>query len=74
MLAQLVMIVIMVAMNGRLLDRSVHALNPVSNTGQALAIGPRMPWLGESVIKSQSKSATFQFLPILPISKEAPDS
>ena len=42
MLSQLIVIVIVVAMNGRLFNCPAHALN--------LAIGPRMPWLGEPMI------------------------
>ena len=52
MLAQLVVTVVVIAMNGRLFDRAVHALN--------LAIGPRMPWLGEPVINVMNGTGVFE--------------
>jgi hypothetical protein len=60
MLAQLIVIVIMVAMDSRFLDRSVHAFDPVSSTGQALAIGPWMLDLGQPVINVVSGASTLE--------------
>ena len=52
MLAQLIMIVIVIAMNRCLFDGAVHPLD--------LAIGPRMLWLGEPVINVVSGTSTFK--------------
>ena len=60
MLSQLIVIVIVVAMNGRLFNCPIHALNPGSGPGQALAIGPRMPWLGEPMINVVSGASTLK--------------
>ena len=42
MLAQLIVVVIVIAVNGGLLDGAVHALD--------LTIGPRVPWLCQPVV------------------------
>jgi hypothetical protein len=60
MLAQLIVFVIMVALNSSLLDRSIHAFDTVSRTGQALAIGRGMFDLGQPVINVVSGASTLK--------------
>ena len=52
MLTQLVVTVIMVAMDNGLLDGAIHALN--------LAIGPRVPRLGQPVINVIDSAGIFK--------------
>ena len=52
MLAQFIVVVIVIAMNGRLFDGAVHAFD--------LAIGPRMPWFGAPVINVVSGTSTLK--------------
>jgi hypothetical protein len=60
MLTQLVVTVRVIAMDSGRLDDAVHVFDPVSSTGQALAIGPGTFDLGQPVINVVSGAATLE--------------